>query len=490
MIKTDVIIVGLGVGALSTASELCKHGVKILAITKGLKNTGNSKLAQGGISVVISEEDSFKLHYEDTMEAGCYLNDSDAVMKLVTKAPEVIAQFIDSGMKFDSDEDGKLFLSKEGAHRLSRIIHAGGDRTGYLVVEQLLKNINENVAIVENEMTLELKVKDNKCCGVITKDLYGNIKEYEAKYTIIATGGIGQLYPCTSNDAAITGDGLAMAYRAGCRLKNLEFVQFHPTMLNIGGKTMGLISEAVRGEGGILVDADKMPIMEGIHPLKDLAPRDVVSRQVYFYTSKNREIFLDISKVKNFKERFPAITEICESNGVDLSKNLIPVMPGAHFHMGGIEATVEGITTIEGLFAVGEVACTGVHGANRLASNSLLEGIVFGNLLAEHILKNDRGDLHISAVKSDVKLEKLPEKSELQDKMMKYLGIVRTKEGIKTFIDWAEQFKPDGRDFGYIDLSAVTNEEFEIYNMLTSCWLIAKAAYARDESIGAHYIEN
>jgi len=488
MIKSDVVIIGSGIGALSVASELCKNNKKVIIITKGLKKSSNSSLAQGGISVALSKNDNYKWHYEDTMKAGCNYNDSDAVMTLVSKAPETIIEFINSGMKFDLDINGKLDFGKEGAHRLNRIIHAGGDRTGLKVIEQLLKNLNGKIEIIENEMALELSVFENKCRGVVARDKENNIKYYNSPYTVIATGGIGQLYPCTSNDITITGDGLAMAYRAGCKLKNLEFVQFHPTMLNINGKTTGLVSEAVRGEGGILVNQKGEHIMEGVHPYKDLAPRDVVSRVVYNRYLSGEEIFLDISSIKGFKQRFPSVTEICETNGIDLSKKLIPVRPGAHFHMGGIQAEPNGNTNIEGLFAVGEVACTGVHGANRLASNSLLEGLVFGKIVAENIInsKIEIGDFSIP--NSDIKIKNLPTKREIQNKMMEFVGIVRYENKIDEIINWFKNYMPCNNDFTKIDIYNTSNDEIEIYNMLTAGYLIAKAAKERHNSLGAHYI--
>ena len=291
MIKTDIVIIGSGIAALSVANTLCKNDRKVTIITKALKTSSNSNLAQGGISVALSENDNYNMHYDDTLEAGCYLNNPESVMTLVSKAPDVIREFINDGMKFDTDEKGNILFGKEGAHHINRIIHAGGDRTGQKVMEELFSEINENVTIRENEMVLELRVKNNECSGVITRDLDGNINHYEANYTILATGGIGQLYPCTSNDITITGDGLAMAYRAGLELSTLEFVQFHPTMLNINGKTMGLVSEAVRGAGGILVNQNGEKIMAGKHPLNDLAPRDIVSRIVYDHYLKGDQIF-------------------------------------------------------------------------------------------------------------------------------------------------------------------------------------------------------
>ncbi len=488
MIKTDILIIGSGIGALSVASELCKYKRKILVITKGLTKSCNSSLAQGGISVALSEEDNYKLHYKDTMTAGCNINDPEAVLKLVSTAPEVIKEFIATGMVFDKDENGNIAFGREGAHSLNRIIHAGGDRTGLRVVEQLLRNITTDVTIIQNEMALELRVKNGRCSGVITRNDDGEIHTYHANYTVLATGGVGQLYPSTSNDITITGDGISMAYRAGCRLKNLEFIQFHPTMLTIDGKAYGLVSEAVRGAGGILVNEKGQKIMEGVHPQKDLAPRDVVAREVYAHYLKGEKIYLDTSAVKDFREKFPTVTEICQEHGVNVDDKLIPVAPGAHFHMGGVEATPEGITNIEGLFAVGEVACTGVHGANRLASNSLLEGIVFGKLLADHIAHNKRIAPEITDDISPYTLGALPDKADIQQHMMQFVGIVRHFDRMEEILDWFRKYMPDHKDFVKLNIEKTSNEQFEIYNMLTAGWLIAKAASERKESIGAHYI--
>ncbi len=281
-----------------------------------------------------------------------------------------------------------------------------------------------------------------------------------------------------------------MAYRAGLSISSPEFVQFHPTMLNINGKTMGLVSEAVRGDGGILINQDGVRIMEGKHPLKDLAPRDVVSRVVYDSYLKGDKIYLDISDIDNFKERFPYVSEICDKNGVDLNKNLIPVRPGAHFHMGGVKAKPDGSTALNGLYVVGEAACTGVHGANRLASNSLIEGLVFGKLTAENIINSDRRALHFDDEFSTAEVENLPDKKEIQSKMMEFIGIVRYKNKIPEIIKWFEKYIPEGTDkiFGKINFNKINNTQMEIYNMLTAGYIIANAALERQESIGAHYI--
>lgn len=489
MEEADILVIGSGIGALSVAGQLCKHKRKVTVITKGLKKACNSSLAQGGISVALSKEDDYHYHYEDTMAAGCNLNDPEAVMKLVSTAPGVIKEFIESGMVFDKDEKGELAFGREAAHRLNRVIHAGGDKTGLRVVEQLIRNLTTDVTVKQNEMALDLRVKDGKCCGVITRDDKGEKHVYHANYTILATGGIGQLYPSTSNDVTITGDGLAMAYRAGAKLKNLEFIQFHPTMLTIDGNAYGLVSEACRGAGGILVNEKGERIMEGVHPMKDLAPRDVVARQVYAHTLKGEKIYLDISAVKDFKKKFPTVTSICEEHGVDPDDGKIPVAPGAHFHMGGVEATTEGLTSVEGLYAVGEVACTGVHGANRLASNSLLEGIVFGKLLADYILTHPKKTENFSEEPIKTKLKSLPTKAEIREKMMEFVGIVRHEKKMLDILDWFKQYMPNGEDFTRIDPDSATNEETELYNMVTAGYLIAKAAFSRKESIGAHFIK-
>ncbi len=490
MINVDILVIGSGIGALSVTGELCKAHRKVTVITKGLKKACNSSLAQGGISVALSDDDSAELHYKDTMAAGCNLNDSDAVMKLVETAPSVIREFINDGMVFDKDENGNLSFGREAAHSLNRIIHAGGDKTGLRVVEQLIRILTTDCEVIQNEMALELIVKNGKCCGVVTLDHNGKRNIYHANYIVLATGGIGQLYPSTSNDSTITGDGLAMAYRAGARLKNLEFIQFHPTMLTVNGQAYGLVSEAVRGAGGILKTQDGTPIMEGVHPMKDLAPRDVVAREVYAHVVKGEKIYLDISSIKDFRKKFPTVTEICEEHGVNPDDGKLPVAPGAHFHMGGVEATPEGLTSVDGLFAVGEVSCTGVHGANRLASNSLLEGIVFGKLLADYILTHPRKSEEFteSELPEGSPLKKaLPSKEEIRSKMMEFLGIVRSSHRIDEIIAWFEQYMPSSKGFTSLDKNA-NAQEYELYNMLTAGYLIAKAAKARKESIGAHYI--
>lgn len=491
MIKTDVLIIGSGIAALSAAAELAKYKTGVTIVTKRMRTDSNSALAQGGISVALAQEDDWRLHYKDTLRAGCYLNNEKAVERLVSLAPSVLIDFMAAGMHFDRNRRGELLFGREAAHSLNRVIHAGGDSTGSKVIEQLLKNTSDSeyITIKENEPALELIVKDGRCFGAVTRDINGNTNIYAAGSTIIASGGIGQLYPATTNDKSITGDSIALAHRAGAKLKNLEFVQFHPTMLTIDGTAYGLVSEAVRGEGALLVNEDNKRIMLGIHPMAELAPRDVVAREVYAHYLKGEKIYLDISPIKNFEEDFPTVSGICREHGIDLAKNLIPVAPGAHFHMGGITAASDGRTNIDSLFAIGEAACTGVHGANRLASNSLLEGLVFGRLTADHIIDHPSEIRETEPELSKVKVNAaaFPSKAEIRRKMMEFVGIVRHRSEIQSVIEWFESFMPPEGCVN-ADYTALTNEEIEIYNMLTTGLLIARSAAERRESIGAHYI--
>ena len=490
MKRTDVLIIGSGIAALSTAAELAKHNIKVTVVTKGKKFDSNSALAQGGISVALAQEDDWHLHYNDTLRAGCYLNDEQAVKKLVSLAPSVLIDFMAAGMRFDRNSKGELLFGREAAHSLNRVIHAGGDGTGFKVMQQLVANTSDNeyIEIREEEPVLDLVMHGGRCCGAVTRDKDGVLRQYAAGSTVIAAGGIGRLYPATTNDKTITGDSIALAYRAGAKLKNLEFVQFHPTMLTIDSKAYGLVSEAVRGAGALLINENGERIMLGVHPMAELAPRDVVAREVYAHYLKGEKIYLDISSIEDFESKFPTVSSICEEHGVDLSKKLIPVGPGAHFHMGGITAGSDGRTSVKGLFAVGEAACTGVHGANRLASNSLLEGLVFGKLTADYIVEN-RGEIsELEAVcpSGEADTSKFPDKKTIQDKMMEYVGIVRHKNEADKIVSWFESFAP--KDFAALDYTKYTNEELEIYNMLTAGWLVAKAAARRKDSIGAHYV--
>ncbi|MGD7053521.1 L-aspartate oxidase [Sutcliffiella horikoshii] len=491
-LQRDVIVVGSGLSALLTANYLSEH-MNVIIFTKSSKNDNNSFLAQGGVACAIEHTDSWQLHYEDTMAAGCYHNEEDAVELLTKCGPGELQAFIQNGMQFDRDGLGEYSLGMEGAHSKRRILHAGGDQTGKELMEWLQSRLSEKVLMVEHETVIKLHVQNDQCCGVQTFNSNGERTDYFADKVILATGGAGSLFPYTSNNESITGMALSLAYQAGATLTDLEFMQFHPTMLCIDGKAVGLVSEAVRGEGAFLQNGKAHRFMENVHPFKDLAPRDVVSRAIFQELDQGEKVYLNISKVKQFQTRFPAITKLCTKNGIDLKTNLIPVVPGAHFYMGGIYTNVHGETSLKGLYAVGEAACNGVHGANRLASNSLLETIVFSKTLADHLLKESHYVLwHKTSIeKMDKDLLQyravpLPSKEEIQLMMMKHAGIVRHKEGLVELKEWLKLFQPYCKAMPQLtDILGI--DEIETIHMLQLCYLITEAALQRKESRGAHF---
>ncbi|WP_297991765.1 L-aspartate oxidase [uncultured Anoxybacillus sp.] len=480
MHKADVIIVGSGLAALMVAYHLCEHE-NVIIFTKSNKEVSNSWLAQGGVAAAIHPADHWLSHYEDTITAGCEHNDDEAVLILVQEGREAIEQFMHLGFSFDVDERGELLFGREGAHRMRRILHAGGDATGKNMVAFLFEKLSSRVLFIENDPVIDLLVNDGRCVGVRTKNGL-----YVAEATIVATGGIGQLYTFTSNVETATGDGIAMAYRAGAAVADMEFVQFHPTMLYVDGKAVGLISEAVRGEGATLVTDDGRHVMDGVHPQKDLAPRDIVSRAIDREMKNGHLVFLDISAIPHFSSRFPTITSLCERYQINWRSGLIPVVPGAHFLMGGIVVNVDGETTLPGLYAVGEAACTGVHGANRLASNSLLEALVFSRRAAHCILKKKEQLPAISEYENDGKNVRvpLPTKEQIQQTMTECVGIVRNYDQLLEAKQWFEQYSL----FDLIHCAPpYDDEERTIVNMLIVGWLMTTSALQRRESRGAHY---
>ncbi|MFZ3588310.1 L-aspartate oxidase [Bacillus sp. DJP31] len=486
MPKTDVLIVGSGLAALVIASRLCMKK-NVIIFTKGTKYNSNSMLAQGGVAAAFSSEDHWQLHYQDTMIAGCQHNDKQAVKNLVEKGPTYIFDLIQQGMKFDLDSAGKILLGQEGAHSKRRILHAGGDATGKALTNFLFQQIKDHVTIIEHQMAIDLVVHKDQCIGVKAIDEENQLVSYFADSIILATGGCGGLYEFTSNASTIVGDGYAMAYRAGVDLVDMEFVQFHPTLLYSDGICPGLISEAVRGEGAILRSESGRRIMKNQHPLLDLAPRDIVSRVIFEEIQKGELIHLDISMIEDFTDRFPTITTLCEKNGAPIKEGKIPVVPGAHFMMGGIKVNEFSQSSLRGLFAVGEVACTGVHGANRLASNSLLEGIVFSNQLAEFILdQNVKVPIDWSEAVHSTKhlttVKELPTKEQIKKIVLKSVGIIRNKEDLEALVHYLEPFtKLTPKEVNF------SKETITQVNMMTTAWLIASSALLREESRGCHY---
>ncbi|MFS0614649.1 L-aspartate oxidase [Lederbergia ruris] len=490
MNQIDVLIIGSGVAALQLACKL-RHDINVMIITKSHIQESNSYLAQGGIAAAIGDPDRSEKHYFDTLEAGRFHNEPSAVEGLTDRAPSLIQSLAQQGCPFDKDEKGKLLLGMEGAHSEKRIIHGGGDATGKTIIDHLLPRIPHHVKVMENHFAFELLVEKDICVGVKTKDENNQIHCFIANHVVLATGGCGQMYRYSSNAETVTGDGIALAYLAGANIVDMEFIQFHPTLLYVNGKTQGLVSEAVRGEGGRLVTETGKEIMRGVHPLADLAPRHIVSQTIYEHLSQGEDIYLDISQVKDFSKRFPTISRLCQENGLGLEEKRIPVVPGSHFLMGGIQTDLIGRSSLQGLYALGEVACTGVHGANRLASNSLLEGLVMGESLAQWLntqsfSKRIRSESSYWQESTDKRMGKpLPTIEEIQKRMMDHVGIVRTEEGLTEQLQWLESFVGEHAGSGNLDL--MDKDELTRYFMVITASLVTKAALHRTESRGGHY---
>lgn len=505
----SAVIVGSGVAGLYVALKLSQQMSLpdgILLITKDELGECNSKYAQGGIVGVIHQNpiDSVESHVADTLKAGAGLSD-EKVTEYISKASDnVINDLIDIGVKFDKNEQGCINFTLEAAHSFRRILHVGGDATGKGLVSTLKENVlkDSNITVLEHSIAVELLINsDSECKGLIYfNELTGEHEIVYTSATILATGGCGQLYKYTTNPDCATGDGLDLAYHAGAMLQDLEFIQFHPTALALSptSKNRFLISEAVRGEGAKLIDKNGREFMSSYHDKRELAPRDIVTRAIFNEMKKNKadNMFLNASIINNSKllMRFPTIFGRCKDNGIDISKAPIPVAPAAHYSMGGIKATVEGKTSIKGLYAIGEVSSTGLHGANRLASNSLLECVVSAYELADYLSftnleipkKIDETILKTietySAPLSEVDYNVVSLKSELKNLMWDNVGIIRTEEGLLEAKSKLEVLK---NNFNRTR-KCFNVEEYEYRNLLTVAELIIDSALARKESRGAH----
>ncbi|QDP99872.1 L-aspartate oxidase [Lysinibacillus fusiformis] len=482
-VKTDILIIGSGIAALQ-AARLLGQQLQVQIVTKTSVDISSSYRAQGGIATVTNPEDKTTYHIADTLTAGEYHHEKKHVEALINDGTKIIQQFLRDGLPIDREASGEPALGLEGAHSHHRILHAGGDRTGQVFIDYLLKQLPSNVTINCYEMAYELLINtDGACIGVLTQGKHG-IKRYFAHHVILASGGAGALYACSSNYATNTGDGIALAFRAGAAISDMEFMQFHPSLLWCNGEAKGLVSEAVRGAGGIFVDAQRQAIMKGVHPQLDLAPRHVTAHTLFKKRDIGQETFIDISAIQHFEDKFPTIAKLCADNGIDIQNGLIPVAPGSHFLMGGIIADDMGRTSIPNLYAVGEVACTGVHGANRLASNSLLEGITFGQKMAHGILQTGCKQNNFTVVYKVYKqpMPSLLTKEELQQTMMHALGIVRNPNNMQQF---ANQL-PSLQSLQQVDISGLKQQGLELYMMHIVASLMVYAALTRTETRGAH----
>ena len=513
--KYSVVIVGSGISGLYAAiklSESMNLPDGILLLTKSQLSESNSRYAQGGIVGVLPENapDSVSLHVADTIKAGCGLSDFNVVKFISENSQYAIKDLMSYGVEFDRDKQNGLTFTLEGAHSVRRILHVGGDATGYGIEKALVnkvkndKTIAENISIYEQCHAVELLIDaKGECRGIISFN--EATKEFETIYagaTVLATGGVGQVYKYTTNPTVATGDGLALAVRAKAEIKDMEFIQFHPTALSLDNdESRFLISESVRGEGAKLVNSKGEYFMERYHEQKDLAPRDIVSRSIVkeLEASGEERVFLDASliPIDTFTTRFPKKKKKCLENGVDVTKDYIPVSPAAHYCMGGIKTSVDGTTSIRHLYAIGEAGCTSLHGANRLASNSLLECVVtafelVNTLSFENLQVSDVIDDSILSTIKNYAPQDEPEDADcdvnalinrLKDTMWKNVGIIRDENSL---LQALSDLKKISEEFGR-NRFCTSAEEFELRNLLHVALVITNMALKRKESIGAHF---
>jgi L-aspartate oxidase len=482
-IRTRFLVVGSGIAGLHTAWRASGHG-DVLVLTKRTLFDSATAYAQGGIAAALGAGDSPELHRQDTLAAGAALCDRDAVQVLVEEGPARVRELQTAGARFDLEPSGRFKLGKEAAHSRNRIVHAHGDQTGAEVSRTLIERVRESasVDVLETTRVLDLVVDGPRCVGV-RASVAGKATEIIADATVLATGGCGQVYRHTTNPQVATGDGFAVAHRAGVRLSDMEFVQFHPTALDTPENPLALVSEAVRGEGAVLLNAEGVRFMPARHRLAELAPRDVVAREIFREQTRTGRVFLDARKLgRRFEQRFPGIFALCRARGIDPRKELIPVTPAAHYMMGGIVTDLCGRSSLAGLYACGEVARTGVHGANRLASNSLLEGLVFAERVARDLVDTPRLTAPLPR-KGSWQVPQLVDRGaaqvaadDVRRVMWEHAGIDRTAKGLRrclAALDGIEARLPVG----------ATEEQ----NMVDTARLITDAALLRRESRGGHF---
>jgi len=490
--QADVVVIGSGVAGLTTVLNLRASGLSVLLVTKALLDEGSTKWAQGGIAAALGPGDTPDQHESDTLIAGAGLCAIDAVKVLVTEGPEAVRRLIARGAVFDTSESGEISLTREGGHHRNRILHAGGDATGAEVSRALLEAIkgDSGIEVIERALAIDaLQDADGQVCGVtlhvIGEGTRDGVGQALAKAVVVATGGLGQVYSQTTNPSVSTGDGVALALRAGAEVADVEFIQFHPTVLwrdTAEGGQQPLISEAVRGEGAILLNHKGERFMAKKHELADLAPRDIVAKEIF---SQMRQwniphVWLDATGIKEFEVRFPTIYASCMANGIDPTKQLIPVAPASHYASGGVLVDLNGRTSVKGLYVCGESACTGAHGANRLASNSLLEGLVFGARIASDIASNlpdqvlpvedqNEGFLLSPAIKLAIQLS-----------MSEGAGVMRSEESLNETLATLNQLASRTSTEPRI-------EAWEVSNLHLLATAIVRGALVRKESRGSHW---
>jgi L-aspartate oxidase len=483
------LIVGGGIAGLSTALSLDPK-IQVTIVTKTGITHSNTFDAQGGIAVSVGEDDSLEEHLKDTLTAGRGLCDEEAVKKIVGGSHEALERLLSWGANFDANAQA-FDLGLEGGHSRHRILHAEGARTGKEILRCLLKETlsRDNIRILENHFLMNLITEDNKVLGALARNDNGQTFIFRSSKIVMAAGGAGQVYRETSNPPVATGDGVALGLRAGAVLMDMEFVQFHPTTLYIAGAARMLISEAVRGQGAYLVDINGFRFMQDRHEMAELAPRDVVSRAVLetIKSTRDTQVYLDVRHLKDFAEKFPFLHKTCLEFGVNCSSDLIPVCPSAHYHVGGIKTDLHGQSSVEGLRVAGESAATGFHGANRLASNSLLEGLVMGHEVAKAI-NEEKLDLPVGPLPLPVmgqrpfRVDLADMKRSLKFLMWREVGIVRNGSGLRSAQAQVKAWQDilTDRDMQEVD-------QWELYNMVQVASCIIDAALQREESRGVHY---
>jgi len=493
---TDCLVIGAGIAGLRAAIEAAK-GCNVIIVCKGTIQDSNTWQAQGGIASVLDKADCFESHIADTLNTGCGINDREIVELVVKLGPQLIEQLLRWGVDFDL-VDGHIATTLEGGHSHPRIAHAHGDETGRVIAETLIKKVRENpkIKVIEDFFAVDLLTdQDNSCTGIIGYDKQKRLGIIWAANTILATGGAGQLYRETTNLEVATGDGIAIAYRAGTVLQDLEFMQFHPTTLYVAGASRALITETLRGEGAVLLDSSGRRFMEKYHQNAELAPRDIVSRAILaqMLETNSTHVYLDVRHFDkaHFAKRFPQIFELCESFNIDVRKDLIPVRPSAHYMIGGVKTDAKAATSIKNLYACGEVASTGLHGANRLGSNSLLEGLVFGKIVGQAISQSTKvAATHIKhpPIKYQIphsdrtRLDAADVRNSLRALMWRNVGITRKAQPLTEAQEIIRFWQRYVMDKIFDEPSG-----WECQNMLTVSLLMARAAQERTESRGVHF---
>jgi L-aspartate oxidase len=495
--RADVVVIGSGIAGLTTALRLRNQVDKILVVTKDVLSAGSTQWAQGGIAAALGPGDTPEQHETDTLVAGAGACNLDAVRVLVNEGPDAVRELIALGTNFDHDADGVLSLTREGGHLRDRIAHAGGDATGAEIQRALTAAVAAapEIEVIQHALAVDLLLGEGGAVAGVTLHVMGEgqrdgVGAVHCRAVVLASGGLGQVFSQTTNPAVSTGDGMALALRAGATLRDLEFVQFHPTVMYLGPDSRGqqpLISEAVRGEGAFLVDFEGNRFMQGVHELADLAPRDVVAKAITRRMNEtgHPHMWLDAGHLGSefWEKRFPTILATARSHGVDPVTELLPVAPACHYASGGVRTDLHGRTDVAGLYATGEVACSGVHGANRLASNSLLEGLVFSRRIAA-VLPDELRPW--SPPVADGRTEGLvagQARGELQEAMTSRVGVLRNAEGLAEAAELLDKI-------GTSEAHVVDLDSWETTNLLTISAALTDAAALRKETRGSHWRED